>query len=877
MRRSVRRSLIAATCAAAAITAQHGASVPIAIDYPEDGSVFPPEITPPAFIWRDAAGRSTSWMIEISFADGLPAIRIRTQGERLQVGDVDQRAIADTNELPRLSAEQQTARVWRPDADTWEAMKKRSVERTATVTITGTNGADGTASRGRLTFMTSKDLVGAPIFYRDVPLMPTETEKGVIKPIVPSALPLIAWRLRHVGEPRSRLLMEKLPTCANCHSFSRDGKTLGMDLDGPQNDKSMYAIAPVAPHTSIRDEDVIVWNTFPGMLPGRRTIAFMPQLSPDGQYATATLNEEVFVANFKDYRFLQVFYPTRGIVACYSRATGKIQVLPGADDPKYVQANAVWSPDGTYLVFSRAKAMDPYPEGRKMAEHANDPNEPPIRYDLYRIPFNGGKGGKAQAVEGASHNGMSNSFPRVSPDGKWIVFVQSRNGQLMRPDGKLCIVPATGGRARRMRCNTPLMNSWHSFSPNGRWMVFSSKGRSPYTQMYLTHIDENGDDSPAILIENATAANRAVNLPEFVNIPQGGLLDIEAPAAEFYRVVDRAWALAEKGEQGAAIAEWRKALTMNPGDAKASNNLGVLLMRTGALDEAVEHFRAALKAKPAYIEARNNVAAALVLQGNFAEAVEHLEAALELNPGSAQLHDNLGRALEGKGDLDGAIAHWRKAVAASPFFAEAHNDLGTGLFRKGRLDEAISHFRRAADINPAFAQARYNLGRALAQNGRAEEALAQWRAVLDVVPGFAEARFSMGDLLYSRGRVREAVANWQEGLRLDGDRVTVLNRLARVLATSPDSSLRNGARAVAFAEQAARLSGGKDATVLETLAAAYAEAGRFEEAIAAARRALESATGRDFIAVLKARIGLYEARTALREERIPAVGDRSRR
>ncbi len=57
------------------------------------------------------------------------------------------------------------------------------------------------------------------------------------------------------------------------------------------------------------------------------------------------------------------------------------------------------------------------------------------------------------------------------------------------------------------------MNSWHSFSPNGRWLVFSSKARSAYTQMYLTHIDANGEASPAILVENATAANRAVEVP----------------------------------------------------------------------------------------------------------------------------------------------------------------------------------------------------------------------------------------------------------------------------------------------------------------------------------------------------------------------------
>ena len=86
-----------------------------------------------------------------------------------------------------------------------------------------------------------------------------------------------------------------------------------------------------------------------------------------------------------------------------------------------------------------------------------------------------------------------------------------------------------------MSCNTPLMNSWHSFSPNGRWLVFSSKSRSPYTQMFLTHLDEDGNDSPAILIENSTAANRAVNIPEFVNIPPDGLLKIDAPVTDYYR------------------------------------------------------------------------------------------------------------------------------------------------------------------------------------------------------------------------------------------------------------------------------------------------------------------------------------------------------
>ena len=132
----------------------------------------------------------------------------------------------------------------------------------------------------------------------------------------------------------------------------------------------------------------------------------------------------------------------------------------------------------------------------------------------------------------------------------------------MRPDSQLYIVPSQGGEARRLRANFAVMNSWHSFSPNGRWLVFSSKGRSPYTRMFLTHIDENGNDSPPIEIENATAANRAVNIPEFVNVPPREFQKITIPAIEFYRRFNRAWELSQKGPSEAVdrgVAECSRA------------------------------------------------------------------------------------------------------------------------------------------------------------------------------------------------------------------------------------------------------------------------------------------------------------------------------
>ncbi len=703
---------------------------PIAIDYPENESVFPPGISAPTFLWHDPVPNITEWRIDVTFAKRSAAIHVKSAGDRLRVGEIDPRCVAKTNELPKLTAEQATARTWVPDAPAWAAIQTNSVERPATITITGVR-AGAPVSMGRVVIRTSKDPVGAPIFYRDVPLMPSETQKGIIKPLAPDAVPLIAWRLRNVGESRSRLLMEGLHTCANCHSFSRDGKTLGMDLDGPQNDKGLYTVLPVAQRMSIRNQDVVAWSSFQGKMGGKVRVGFMSQVSPDGRYVVTMINgaelsrrsrkdvdDNYYVANFKDYRFLQVFYPTRGILAWYSRETGKLQPLPGADDPRYVHTNAVWSPDGEYLVFARAQAREPYPEGGPAARYANDSNETQIQYDLYRIAFNKGKGGIAEPVSGASGNGMSNSFPKMSPDGKWIVFVRAKNGLLMRPDGQLYIVPAKGGQARRMRCNTPLMNSWHSFSPNGRWLVFSSKSRSPYTQMYLTHVDENGRDTPPILIENATAANRAVNIPEFVNIPPDGLLNIDVPAVEYYRQFDLAWALAEKGEYAAAIPAWEKALRLNPDDAKAHMNLGVALIRAGRPDEAIARHKKALEIDPDYPEAEMNLGVALAGKGNSKEAVEHYEKALALAPENPEVHNNLGVALARMGKPEQAIAHFRSALEANPDYPEVHNNLGAALAKAGKLDEAITEFERALLTNPNSTEVHDNLGRALTQTRR---------------------------------------------------------------------------------------------------------------------------------------------------------------
>lgn len=726
----------------------------IAIDYPAEGSIFPPDFAAPTWLWRDAGGKAVSWEIDISFADGSPPIHTRSTGERMRLGKSDPRCVSPTNKPPSLTPEQTAAHTWVPDSTLWAGIKKHSVARPVTIVITGhgKDHAETILSRGQVSIQTSRDPVGAPIFYRDVPLMPSETEKGVIKPLDPNAVPLIAWRLRNVAEGESRVLMQGLHTCANCHSFSADGKMLGMDMDGPRNDKGLYAIVKTGPHMTIRAEDQVAWSTFRGKLGSKLRVGFMSQISPDGCYVITSVNDpgidqsdidrrrnpkdlirNYYIANFKDYRFLQVFFPTRGILAWYSRGSGHLNYLPGADDPRYVHANAVWSPDGRYLVFARAQARDAYPENAKQAEYANDPNETQIRYDLYRIQFNGGKGGRPEPIAGASGNGKSNSFPKISPDGRWIVFVQSNNGLLMRPDGQLFIVPSGGGTARRMNCNTPLMNSWHSFSPNGGWLVFTSKSRSPYTQMFLTHIDETGHDSPAILVENSTAANRAVNIPEFVNIPSDGIEKIDAPAAEYALYADAALELMKKNQFQTAVQEWNKALTLAPMEPLAHNNMGLALMRIGKTDDAITHFRKALSLSPNSSEACNNLGEALSIKGTNEEAFMQFQRAVRLDTESAIARANLGFMLANKGLTDKAIFHLRKAAGQMPDTPLIHRTLGHALMDNGDFQEASIELEDAVRLTGGREPlALFLLGRAYEGLGKLSEAEETERQALAV-------------------------------------------------------------------------------------------------------------------------------------------------
>src|SRR6185369_3682982 len=151
------------------------------------------------------------------------------------------------------------------------------------------------------------------------------------------------------------------------------------------------------------------------------------------------------------------------------------------------------------------------------------------------------------------------------------------------------------------------MNSWHSFDGSGRWMVFSSKQNTPYTQMFLTHLDAEGNDSPPILVEGTTAANRAVNIPEFVNIAYDGLQSIEAPVTAYLAFFKKGNDLARAGQYREALAEYERALgpvrkSWRINDWRIHDSLSKVYFKLGEMDEALDHANASLEMNPANAE-----------------------------------------------------------------------------------------------------------------------------------------------------------------------------------------------------------------------------------------------------------------------------------
>ena len=750
----------------------------LTISYPLDGTLFPPEIAAPTVRWEDSRDGSDAWVVTIEFERGQGCVS-----------------------SPCLDTE------WVPSDEQWETIKQQSLERKAKVTVLGLNRAAPRKiiSAGSISISTSKDEVGAPLFYREVNLPFEEAVKD------PAAH--IRWRFGTVAsrEPPA-VVLDKLPVCGNCHSFSADGTVMGMDVDYA-NDKGSYVIDAVAEEMTLQESNIITWSEYKKE-DKEKTFGLLSQVSPDGRFVVSTVKDRsVFVAR-DNLAFSQLFFPIKGILAIYDRRTGSFRALPGADDERFVQSNPTWSPDGKHIVFARSEAyrlehlksetsvlLTPA-ECREFLEEGRT-----FQFDLYRVPFNEGGGGRAEALAGASNNGMSNYFPKYSPDGRWIVFCRAKSFMLLQPDSGLYIVPAAGGAARRMRCNTPRMNSWHSWSPNGKWLVFSSKANSVYTQLFLTHIDRLGRSSPPVVLSRFTAPDRAANIPEFVNTGPGAIRRIRAEFLDDFSYLRAGNEFFRHGDFERAAELYRKALELKPDSLVAHRELGLLLLAQKRFEEAKAHFLKVLDS----------------------------QADSELTKNA---HCNLGIIFREQLGYQKAVMHCRKALEIDAEYATAHGVLGNLLLNLGRPEEAKEHLAEAVRLDRAD----------------------------------AIASSMLADVLLEEGKHQQAAELYGRSLKEQPNVCETLLGLATIRAASSDPTLRDGDQAVELAVRACELTGYLEPWPLDVLGMAYAETGRFRDAVSSAQRAVRiarAAGNNDLADAIEQRIRLYEWQKAFRRQDLP--------
>lgn len=432
------------------------------ITYPEDRSIFPPNLCPPYVEWEDP--RNDVWQVAV------------------EVGNSPRRFTFVTRE-----------RRWRFPQKLWRQLCQEAVTSDARLQVKGVCLAENGGKNGVIQasepvrLRISKDTADNYVVYR-----------LVAPPFSSSKTPDIFVRDIREDEPRL-FLSARRKYCINCHCFSsKKGNTGKLSLQI----RSLAAAGQKLP-VYLGVYDIDRQSGYRVQLPFEIQMTTFMDWSPDGQKLAFSANQKIVALKPILYE-TQLAGMSTSDIAIYDLVRNEAYLLPGASDPNLLEIYPCWTPDGGSIVFSQA------PVGAHPAF---------MCFDLHTLSLDGGGEAVARPIEGAAANGRSNYFPRFSPGGKWLSFCQSDGGDLIRSSSDIYLKPGSlQGPAHHLECNTPYAaDSWHSWSSNGRWLVFASKrDGGVYAYLYLTHIDDQGHASPAIPLPVKERPDASFNIPEFV-------------------------------------------------------------------------------------------------------------------------------------------------------------------------------------------------------------------------------------------------------------------------------------------------------------------------------------------------------------------------
>jgi tetratricopeptide (TPR) repeat protein len=300
----------------------------------------------------------------------------------------------------------------------------------------------------------------------------------------------------------------------------------------------------------------------------------------------------------------------------------------------------------------------------------------------------------------------------------------------------------------------------------------------------------------------------------------------------------------------------------------AHYNLGEALSSRNYLKESIPHYEEAIRLNPKSDDAWNNLGVVYARLGQRDKAAEYYRKTMEINPNYVAAHFNYGLIHYFQQRMNEALAQFNETLRLAPDHHQARTWIGRIFAEQGRPDEARQNFLQALELNPRSADAHYELGVLRMNEGETAAAIQHFQKVIQLKPDYVAVYGKLGLALASSHQPAEAIAQYRRALSFEPDAIEPLNNLAWLLATDPHPAVRNGGEAVELASRACLVTSNQIPYLIGTLAAAYAEAARFEDAIRTAGLAVEVATrqGQTNIAEKNRELQqLYEQRKPFRQ------------